>query len=160
MAPGEALASSRAFWIGEVKSPILRCPIAGQRLACKGRAAQPPRLHCNLNQGADSRRMRPAPHRDQADLAPELRLDQWNGNDGRMQCRVPRHEGVSQPRCRHRKHPVVTIAAVDGFSLDPELVEHLVSQYAEFAIDALEVRLAVELDHLDLLLLCQSVGRI
>src|SRR4030088_1033385 len=69
------------------------------------------------------------------------------------------HEGISQSGGGHRQHPVVAIAAIDGLAIDAKPIEHFVSQHAEFAIDALEVRLAVEINDLDLLLSCQFVSR-
>src|SRR5882762_4192531 len=79
------------------------------------------RAGCLAHEGTDGRRMRPAAHRHQRDLAPELRLDQRPADDAGMIDRVLGHETEAQSQCHHGKDPVIALAAVDSLEVGTAL---------------------------------------
>src|SRR5215471_19069964 len=70
---------------------------------------------------------------------------------------VPRHERVTKPCRDHAKHPIIAIAAINGLPADAKIVQNLLAQNAELAIDAFEVRFVLEVDDLYSLPLSQPV---
>src|SRR5258708_4068109 len=103
------------------------------------------RAHRFAHERPDGGRMRPAAHGDKTDLAPDFRLGQ-RARDAVLPGveAIARHESETEAGPHHCKNPIVAFTAIHALHFRALLRKDIAGKLAIFAIDAVEVALAVE----------------
>ena len=89
--------------------------------------------------------MRASPNRRQADLAPNLGVDQGLGDELLVDGGALRHERVADPGRGHCQNPVVSITPVDGVRTTAMLIETLSEEFGDLAIDPPQIVLGLQI---------------
>ena len=79
-----------------------------------------------MDQCADSTRIRPSFRCRQAYFASKFRIDQQLRDDVRVRDRIFWEKTEAEATRDHGQHPIITIAAIDGFAIDAAGIEHAV----------------------------------
>src|SRR5712692_8584522 len=82
---------------------------------------------------------------DQIDLAPKLGLNDRQGNDACMFCRMLWQKAKAKSGCDHRQGPVVAVAPIGRITSDALLRENGIGVSGKFAIVAMNIVLAVDI---------------
>ncbi len=97
---------------------------------------------CRIDLTAEGRRMRPPPHGHEIYFAPIFRLDEWPCDNARMGNAVLWHESEAEARCDHGQNPVIAFTPVDHVPCRATVEQ---ATAIKFAIDAVEIRLALKI---------------
>src|SRR5208337_365409 len=130
---------------------------AAMTASCDRILPHPVGSHCLANKRANSRRMGTAPHCDDVDLPPELRIDNRPRHDTLVVDAEFRQKTEPHASRAHGQNPVVALAAIDSFPTDAVFLPG--EPFVELAVDSIEVALVAQVLESDGVAFCEMMRR-